>query len=315
VHEAFVVGVLGAVGLAPDSAALVAGILVACDQRCVFSHGSKRMASEYLKKLQSGRINPHPVVSVERQDGATAVIDGDGGLGFFACHRGMSIGIDCARKFGVGAVTTYNHHHFGAAGNWTRMALAEGFVGLAVSTHRFRANPDNAVNRAVGSSPLSIAIPAGEQPPFVLDMGEPVRIADLAHDMVRLSNLEVGRDIEIHYTGLRPGEKLYEELFSEHEKLLDTAHPKIHSAEIKAVGVENTEIVIEQLTTVLHRPADEVRALLHQFVPEYILPKKVEAAEAIATSQILLIHNAMQLIIQHHQKEDCILKFIRAFLC
>lgn len=171
VHEAFVVGVLGAVGLAPDSAALVAGILVACDQRCVFSHGSKRMASEYLKKLQSGRINPHPVVSVERQDGATAVIDGDGGLGFFACHRGMSMAIDSARKFGVGAVTTYNHHHFGAAGNWTRMALAEGFVGLAVSTHRFRANPDNTVNRAVGSSPLSIAIPAGEQPPFVLDMG------------------------------------------------------------------------------------------------------------------------------------------------
>ena len=46
---------------------------------------------------------------------------------------------------------------------------------------------------------------------FVLDMGEPVRIADLAHDMVKLSNLEVGRDIEIRYTGLRPGEKLYED--------------------------------------------------------------------------------------------------------
>ena len=117
---------------------------------------------------------------------------------------------------------------------------------------------------------------------FVLDMGEPIRIADLAHDMVRLSNLEVGRDIEIRYTGLRPGEKLYEELFTEHEKLLDTAHPKIHSAEIKAVGVENTDIVIEQLTTVLHRPADEVRALLHQLVPEYILPKKAETAKAIA---------------------------------
>ena len=117
---------------------------------------------------------------------------------------------------------------------------------------------------------------------FVLDMGEPIRIADLAHDMVRLSNLEVGRDIEIRYTGLRPGEKLYEELFTEHEKLLDTAHPKIYSAEIKAVGIENTDAVIEQLTTVLHRPADEVRTLLHQFVPEYVLPKKVGAAEAIA---------------------------------
>ena len=117
---------------------------------------------------------------------------------------------------------------------------------------------------------------------FVLDMGEPVRIADLAHDMVRLSNLEVGRDIEIRYTGLRPGEKLYEELFSEHEKLLDTVHPKIHSAKIKAIGIDSTDAVIEQLTTVIHRPADEIRALLHQLVPEYMLPKKVTADEAIA---------------------------------
>jgi len=117
---------------------------------------------------------------------------------------------------------------------------------------------------------------------FVLDMGEPIRIADLAHDMVRLSNLEVGRDIEIRYTGLRPGEKLYEELFTEHEKLLETGHPKIHSAEIKAIGVEDADTVIQQLKTVLHRPADEVRVLLHQLVPEYMLPKKVEAAEAIA---------------------------------
>ena len=117
---------------------------------------------------------------------------------------------------------------------------------------------------------------------FVLDMGKPVRIADLAHDMVKLSNLEVGRDIEICYTGLRPGEKLYEELFTDHEKLLDTAHPKIHSAEIKALVIESTDIVIEQLINVLHRPSDEIRALLHQLVPEYMLPKKVNANDAIA---------------------------------
>ena len=70
--------------------------------------------------------------------------------------------------------------------------------------------------------------------------------------------------------------------FAEHEKLLETGHPKIHSAEIKAIGVEDADAVIQQLKTVLHRPADEVRVLLHQLVPEYMLPKKVEAAEAIA---------------------------------
>src|SRR5205807_1806697 len=62
---------------------------------------------------------------------------------------------------------------------------------------------------------------------FVLDMGEPIRIVDLATDLVRLSGLEVGRDIEIRYTGIRPGERLYEEPFFRHEEVLPTAHSKI----------------------------------------------------------------------------------------
>ena len=62
---------------------------------------------------------------------------------------------------------------------------------------------------------------------FILDMGEKVRIADLAEKMIRLKGLEPGRDIQIVYTGLRPGEKLHEELVGTSEKLLNTHHPKI----------------------------------------------------------------------------------------
>ena len=117
---------------------------------------------------------------------------------------------------------------------------------------------------------------------FVLDMGEPVRIADLARDMIRLSNLKEGRDIEIRYSGLRPGEKLYEELFTSHEELLATAHPKIQSARIMALGVDHADQVIEQLEGVMHRPGDEIRVLLHQLVPEYMLPRVVDPDQAIA---------------------------------
>jgi FlaA1/EpsC-like NDP-sugar epimerase len=65
---------------------------------------------------------------------------------------------------------------------------------------------------------------------FVLDMGEPIRIVDLARDMIRLSGLEVGRDIDIAFSGLRPGEKLFEELFVAGEKYQRTRHEKIFIA-------------------------------------------------------------------------------------
>ena len=65
---------------------------------------------------------------------------------------------------------------------------------------------------------------------FVLDMGEPVRILDLARDLIRLSGLKEGKDIEIVFSDLRAGEKLYEELYDQHEERLPTPHPKIFLA-------------------------------------------------------------------------------------
>jgi FlaA1/EpsC-like NDP-sugar epimerase len=64
---------------------------------------------------------------------------------------------------------------------------------------------------------------------FVLDMGQPMKIADLAKSLVLLSGLQPDRDIEIKYTGLRPGEKMFEELNLEDERLVHTSHPKIRS--------------------------------------------------------------------------------------
>jgi FlaA1/EpsC-like NDP-sugar epimerase len=65
---------------------------------------------------------------------------------------------------------------------------------------------------------------------FLLDMGKPVRIADLARDMIRLSGFEPEKDIRIAYTGLRPGEKLYEELLTDGEEIRSTVHEKIKVA-------------------------------------------------------------------------------------
>ena len=117
---------------------------------------------------------------------------------------------------------------------------------------------------------------------FVLDMGEPVKIADLARDLVTLSGLEVGRDIDIVYTGLRPGEKLFEELFIPGEVYARTKHEKIFVANngasappadgspvlSSAEGSSLTEAVDALLAAAQRDDAAEVRRLLGVLVPE-----------------------------------------------
>ena len=107
---------------------------------------------------------------------------------------------------------------------------------------------------------------------FALDMGEPVRIADLAHDLIRLSGLEAGHDIEVMYTGLRPGEKLFEELFLENEDYSRTRHEKIFVCQNGAERVEGERLKVEVDTLVAaaqRGEAGEVRRLLRELVPEY----------------------------------------------
>jgi FlaA1/EpsC-like NDP-sugar epimerase len=103
---------------------------------------------------------------------------------------------------------------------------------------------------------------------FVLDMGEPVKIADLARDMIRLSGLSES-EIRIEYTGLRPGEKLFEELLAADESTLPTPHPKLRIAKARQEGSG----WLEQLSIWLGRtdmPDDAtVRTQLARWVPDY----------------------------------------------
>lgn len=105
---------------------------------------------------------------------------------------------------------------------------------------------------------------------FVLDMGEPVKIRYLAEQMIRLSGRIPGEDIEIHYTGLRPGEKLYEELFHESEALMQTQHDKILLARYRAWDWSQLIALITHLSHACET-SDEMflRELLFQLVPEY----------------------------------------------
>lgn len=105
---------------------------------------------------------------------------------------------------------------------------------------------------------------------FLLDMGEPVRVVDIATDLIRLSGLAVGEDIEIKFTGMRPGEKLYEEMFFSGENVMPTEHPKVLRAR-NGIIPEGSIRRIDALVRATEREHsdDELRQLLRGLVPDF----------------------------------------------
>ena len=105
---------------------------------------------------------------------------------------------------------------------------------------------------------------------FILDMGQPVRIIDLAHDLIRLSGLEPDKDIEVRFTGVRPGEKLFEELSTVGEGIERTAHPKIFTGTYDSPHLPGLRAQFEMLDALcVGANASAIRQALGQLVPEY----------------------------------------------
>jgi FlaA1/EpsC-like NDP-sugar epimerase len=106
---------------------------------------------------------------------------------------------------------------------------------------------------------------------FVLEMGESVRIVDLAKDLIRLSGLPE-HAIEVAFTGVRPGEKLFEELYFEDEETLPTKHPKLRAAYHRPYTLAEVQQAISELQTLLHDSPHKLRKKLMEIVPEYTPP-------------------------------------------
>ena len=105
---------------------------------------------------------------------------------------------------------------------------------------------------------------------FVFDMGEPVKIDDLARKMISLAGLQLGKDIEIKYVGLRPGEKLYEELLKDEENTLPTVHEKIFRAKVREYDINVINQELENLWTAAHgMKKDDTVLVMKSIVPEY----------------------------------------------
>ena len=105
---------------------------------------------------------------------------------------------------------------------------------------------------------------------FVLDMGKPVKILDLAHEMIRLSGLEPDKDIPVVFSGMRPGEKLFEELLTAEEGIVETPHPKVFVAKLPLVQEQQIMEGLEKLKKACGQGNQkELRLLLAELVPSY----------------------------------------------
>lgn len=104
---------------------------------------------------------------------------------------------------------------------------------------------------------------------FVLDMGEPVKILDLAKNLIRLSGHKPGDDIKIEFTGLRPGEKLYEEMLMDEEGLQDTENRLIHIGKPIDLDEEGFMNQLEELKSYVAEEPDDIREWVQRIVPTY----------------------------------------------
>ncbi|MEO1050846.1 MAG: Ldh family oxidoreductase [Bacteroidota bacterium] len=155
-------------GCPEDEAALAAEVLVAADIRGIDSHGVARLIG-YVRLWEAGRINPNPDIKVVYETPSTATVDGDAGLGLVVAPKAMEIAIEKASNVGSGWVSVKNSNHFGIAGQHAAMALAKDMIGMAMTNASPLVAPTFSTERLLGTNPIAVAIPSGQEDPFIAD--------------------------------------------------------------------------------------------------------------------------------------------------
>src|SRR6266700_3913749 len=157
------------IGCNEKEATLACEVLLSADLRGIDSHGVARLGG-YVRLWEVNRINATPDIRIIHESPSTAVVDGDGGLGLVVAPFAMQVAIDKAKQAGTGWVSVQHSNHFGIAGYHAMMALQHDMIGIAMTNASPLVAPTFSVERLLGTNPICVAIPAGEEPPFVGDM-------------------------------------------------------------------------------------------------------------------------------------------------
>lgn len=143
--------------------------LLSADLRGIDSHGVARL-SGYVRLWEAKRVNANPHLQIIHETPSTAVVDGDSGLGLVVAPYSMQVAISKAKQVGTGWVSVQNSNHFGIAGFHAMMALEHDMIGIVMTNASPLVSPTFSTERLLGTNPICVAIPAGEEPAFVADL-------------------------------------------------------------------------------------------------------------------------------------------------
>jgi LDH2 family malate/lactate/ureidoglycolate dehydrogenase len=153
-----------------EDARIAAEILVSADLRGVDSHGVIRLNTYYGSRLRKGLIDPRPNIKILAETPSTLRIDGGAGLGQVIGYQAMKRCIQKAKEVGTGLVTVKNSNHYGIAGFYAMMALEEDMIGISYTNAQPLVAPTYGRTAVLGTNPIAVAVPAGKERPYVLDM-------------------------------------------------------------------------------------------------------------------------------------------------
>jgi len=165
----FTVEIFKKIGCSVSDAESAATVLLSADLRGVDSHGVARL-SGYVRLWEAKRINATPVIKVVHETPSTAVVDGDSGLGLVVAPVAMKLAIEKAKNVGTGWVSVQNSNHYGIAAAHAMMALEYDMIGISMTNASPLVAPTFSTSKMLGTNPVCVAAPGGEQPPFVMDM-------------------------------------------------------------------------------------------------------------------------------------------------
>jgi L-2-hydroxycarboxylate dehydrogenase (NAD+) len=170
----FIVKIFVHLNMPFDEAQIAARIILEADLRGIHSHGIIRVPTLYVPWLSHGYISNKASISTINETPVMLSLDGGNGMGHVIAYKAMQRCIEKAKHCGVAIVTVRNSNHLGIAGYYAMMALEHDMIGISLTNSTPYVAPTYARTKMIGTNPIAVAVPAGEEYPFVLDMATSV---------------------------------------------------------------------------------------------------------------------------------------------